>query len=76
MQIWDRSKKNGELDEYVAYLADKHQLTTVKITKGWARADVASLLIEGDGPGGAMSGEVLLLRENGAWVVDSEVLVR
>ena len=74
--VWDRSKKNGELAEYVDYLADRHPLTSVRIKKAWARADVANLLVEGDGPAGALSGEVLLLREKGAWVFDSEVLVK
>lgn len=74
--IWDRSKKNGQLAEYVDYLVDQHLVTSVRIKKGWARADVANLLVEGDGPAGAMSGEVLLLREKGAWVIDSEVLVK
>jgi len=74
MEVWDRSKKNGELAEYVAYLVERHPLTSVRIKEAWARADVANLLIEGEGPAGALSGEVLLLREKGAWVVDSEVL--
>jgi hypothetical protein len=74
--IWDRSKKNGELAEYVEYLANKHLLTSVRITKAWAGAEVANLLIDGDGPAGKLSGEALLLREKGAWVVDSEVLVK
>jgi hypothetical protein len=74
--IWDRSKKNGELAEYVDYLANQHLLTSVRIKKGWARADVANLLVEGDGPAGTLSGEILLLREKGAWVVDSVVLVK
>ena len=76
MTVWDRAKKDGELADYVNYLLDKHPLTSVKITKAWAKADVAVLLIQGDGPAGAVSGEVLLVRENGAWVVDSEVLVK
>lgn len=76
MQVWDRAKKDGDLDDYVAYLLNQHPLASVKITKGWARADVASLLVEGDGPAGTVSGEVLLLHEKGAWVVDSEVLVK
>lgn len=72
--IWDRSKKNGQLAEYVDYLVDKHMVTSVRIKKGWTRADMANLLVEGDGPAGAMSGEVLLTREKGAWVFDSEAL--
>ncbi len=76
MEIWDRAKKDGDLDEYVAYVVNQHPVTSVKITKAWARTDVASLLVEGDGPAGTLSGEVLLLREKGAWVVDSEILVK
>lgn len=75
MEVWDRSKKNGELSEYVAYLVERHPLASFKIKEAWVRTDVANLLIEGDGPAGALSGEVLLVREKGAWVVDSEVLV-
>jgi hypothetical protein len=74
--VWDRSKKNGELAEYVDYLAGQHLLKSVRIKKAWMRADVANLLVEGDGPAGTMSGEALLIREKGAWVVDSEVLAK
>jgi hypothetical protein len=76
MEIWDRSKKDGDLAEYVDYIANQHPLTSVRILKAWARADVASVLVEGDGPAGILSGEVLLLLEKGAWVVDVEVLVK
>jgi hypothetical protein len=61
---------------HVATGAQPERLTSLRITKGWARTDVASLLVEGDGPAGTVSGEVLLLLEKGAWVVDSEVLVK
>ena len=74
--IWDRSKQKGELAEYVNYLASQHLLTSVRIKKAWSRADVANLLIEGEGPAGTLSGEALLIREKGAWVVDSEVLAK
>jgi len=76
MEVWDRAKKDGELNDYVQYLLDKHLMTSLTIIRGWAKADVAALVVEGDGPAGKLSGEVLLLLEKGAWVVDSEVLVK
>jgi hypothetical protein len=76
VEVWDRAKKNNALSDYLAYLMDKHLMTTVKITKAWAKDDVAVLLVDGDGPAGGVSGESLLLREKGAWVVDSEAIVK
>lgn len=76
VEVWDRAKKNGQLAEYVQYLIDQRLLSSVKIKKGWAKADMANLVVEGDGPAGALSGEVLLFRQQGAWVVDTEVLVK
>jgi hypothetical protein len=74
LEVWERSNKNGQLAGYVTYLLEQHMLTSVRIKKAWARADVANLVVEGEGPAGTLSGEVLLFREKGAWVVDSEVL--
>lgn len=72
--VWDRAKAKDNLDDYVRFLAEDHPLKAVKITRGWASADKASLVIEGEGQAGAVVGEVLLLNVNGAWVVDEELV--
>ena len=69
-----RSQKKGKLDGYVTYLSKDHPLKSVKVTKGFATADRASLVIEGESTAGKVTGEVLLVRTNGAWGVDEELV--
>jgi len=74
VDVWNRANGKGDVNGYVKYLAEDHPMNGVKITKGWATADKASLLIEGQGEAGNLAGEVLLVNSKGAWGVDEELL--
>jgi hypothetical protein len=73
-EMFARAKKDNDTAGYLSYLIDKHSMRAVKITAGWATADKASLLVTGDSAAGAMAGEVFLLKTNGAWGVDEELV--
>jgi hypothetical protein len=73
-EVFARAKKNSDVDGYLAYLAEKHQLTAVTISKGWATTAKASLLVEGISALGKVAGEVLLVSTGGAWGVDEELM--
>lgn len=73
--VWDRSKKDDTLDEFLNHLAEDHPVKSVKITKGWATADKAALLIEGvERFGVNLVGEVSLVNTKGVWGVDEELV--
>ena len=74
VEIWDDAQKKGKLDGYVSYLSKDHPLNSVKVTKGFATADRALLVIEGESTAGKVTGEVLLVGKNGAWGVDEEIV--
>lgn len=74
VEIWETSKKKGDLDGYVTYLSKDHPLKAVKVTKGFATADRALLVLEGESTAGKVTGEVLLVQKNGVWGVDEEIV--
>jgi hypothetical protein len=74
LEVFERAQKKNDVAGYVAYLAGKHPVQSVKITKGWARPDKASLLIEGESAAGRVSGEVFLVNVKGEWGVDEELV--
>jgi hypothetical protein len=74
IEVWDRANTKGDLSGYVSYLAEDHPMKSVKVVKGWATADKASLVIEGVGEAGNLAGEVLLVNTKGAWGVDEELV--
>lgn len=73
-EVFARAKKSGKLDGYVSYLVDKHQMSTVRVVKGWVTPTKASLIIAGESSIGRIAGEVLLVKANGAWGVDEELV--
>ncbi len=73
-EMFAKAKKDGDTNGYLSYLVEKHSMRSVKITAGWATASKASLLVTGDSSVGTMSGEVFLLKANGAWGVDEELI--
>jgi len=73
-EMFAKAKKDGDTNGYLSYLAEKHQFTTLRVTKGWATATKASLLVEGEWRLGKLGGEVFLLNTNGAWGVDEELI--
>ena len=74
VEVWEKSQKKGNVDGYVTFLSKDHPLKSVKVTKGFATADKASLVIEGESSVGKVIGEVFLVRTNGAWGVDEELV--
>jgi hypothetical protein len=74
--VWQIADKRSDIAGFLAYLAEDHPMKAVKIVGGWATADKASLLIEGEGVAGKVSGEVFLVNDNGTWTVDEELAAR
>ena len=74
LEVFARAQKNNDVAGYVSYLAEKHPLKSVRITKGWRTATKASLLIEGESAAGKVSGEVFLINAKGVWGVDEELV--
>lgn len=73
-EVLARAKKNDDVAGYLSYLAEKHQLTSVRVTNGWATAAKASLLVTGESSLGKLAGEVFLVNANGVWGVDEELV--
>jgi hypothetical protein len=74
VEVFQRAEKNNDLAGYLTYLADKHPVKSVRITKAWGGPDKASLLVEGESADGKVSGEVLLVNTKGVWGVDEELV--
>jgi hypothetical protein len=74
LRIYARAEKENDLDGYVAYLRQAHPVKSVRVTKGYGTEKNAVLLIEGEGDVGKVTGEVVLLHENGSWHVRDEVV--
>ena len=74
LEVYDGAQKKNDLDSYLSYLAGKHPMKAVKITRGWATATKASLLVEGESSAGKVAGEVFLINSQGNWGVDEELV--
>jgi hypothetical protein len=74
LETFARAEKNKDLDDYLSFLAEKHPMKSVKLTRGWSTAAKASLLIEGESAIGKVSGEVFLINTKGVWGVDEELI--
>jgi hypothetical protein len=76
-QRWDKYEKDGKLDAYVEYLRhDRHTLMrTIRITGGFVRGDRAVVLFDGSSVYiDHLYGEALLRREDGKWLVHTEMI--
>ena len=71
---WSEAEKKGQLAGFVDYLASEHPEKSVRVTRGYAKANTAVLLVAGEASAGKLVGEVLLMKENGAWHVDDELM--
>jgi hypothetical protein len=71
----DQAEKNGKLAGALREMADAHPSKSVQITSAFGTANKAVLLFAGETSSAKVSGEVLLVRENGAWRVDDEIAV-
>lgn len=73
-QTWARAEQKGQLDAFIDYLASEHPEKTLRIAKGFAKSDTAVLLVAGESTAGKLTGEVLLMKEQGVWHVDDELM--
>jgi hypothetical protein len=74
LKTYDRAEKKKDVDGYVRYLSKEHPTKSVRVTRGFAKADKAVLLVEGEASYAKLAGEVLLLKEKGTWRVDDELM--
>jgi len=70
---WAAAEKKDDVAGFVRYLARDHPDKSVRIVRGFVRDDTALLLFSGESSTGKLIGEVLLVRENGVWLVTDEV---
>ncbi|HSS69428.1 MAG TPA: hypothetical protein VLQ46_02125 [Casimicrobiaceae bacterium] len=73
-ETWSNAEKKGQLDAFIDYLISEHPEKSVRVTRGYAKADTAVLLVAGESVAGKLAGEVLLMREDNAWRVDDELM--
>jgi hypothetical protein len=73
-QGWAEAEKKADLRHFIDTLAGEHPEKSVRIVRGFMKGNTAVLLVTGDSAAGALTGEVLLTKENGAWHVDDELM--
>src|SRR5215470_16850358 len=73
-QTWVEAEKKDDLRRFIDTLAGEHPEKSVRIVRGFVKGNTAVLLVTGDSAAGALTGEVLLMKENGAWHVDDELM--
>lgn len=73
-ETWTSAEKKGQLGGFVDYLASEHPEKSVRIASGFAKGNTAVLLVAGESTAGKLVGEALLMKENGAWRVDDELM--
>ena len=74
LKTYASAAKDQDLDGYIGYLRKEHPVKSVRVTKGFGTASEAVLLIEGESEVGKVTGEVVLLNENGSWRVEDEIV--
>jgi hypothetical protein len=70
---WEEAREAGQGEGYLESWAVDH-VTEVLGLAGWSREDRALLLVDGERGGQEMRAEVLLVREEGSWRVDDEMV--
>lgn len=65
--------KNGRGAQMLQDFTQEHPTKSVKIVRGWSKGDTAVVLWEGESRVLKLSGEAVLVREGGRWVVDDEL---
>jgi hypothetical protein len=73
-QTWAEAAKKDDLRRFIDTLAAEHPEKSLHIVRGFAKGNTAVLLVTGEAAAGALTGEVLLMQENGAWHVDDELM--
>jgi len=73
-QTWAAAEKKGGAGGFVDFLAGEHPNRSVRIVRGFVKGNTAVLLVTGESSTiGALSGEVLLMKEKEVWHVDDEL---
>jgi hypothetical protein len=72
-ETWSRAEQRGELSTFLRGLAMEHPDKAVRISKGFATATTAVLLITGESSLGKLQGEVLLFKERDRWLIEDEL---
>jgi predicted SnoaL-like aldol condensation-catalyzing enzyme len=65
--------KKGRGAQMLKEFTQEHPTKSVKIVRGWAKGDKAVILWEGETSVLKLTGEAVLVREDGRWVVDDEL---
>lgn len=69
----DEAVKKGRAPDMVRQFTEEHPTKSVTILRGWSKGDTAVLLWEGEKGQVKLTGEAVLVREGGRWVVDDEL---
>lgn len=67
------AEKKGKAAAELIFMAKEHPDQSVQITKGFSKGNHAVLLIAGESGGIKLTGEVVLVNEDGSWRVDDEL---
>jgi hypothetical protein len=69
-----KGEASNDMRGFLAWLGGQRYLDSVRVEKGFAKADFAVLLVTGSGPIGNRRGQVTLAREKDGWRVSDEVV--
>ena len=70
---WAEAEEAGQSESYLdSWLAD--HMTEIDTLRGWSRGEEAVLVVRGRRGGQEIEAEVLLVREDGSWRVDDELV--
>jgi len=69
-----KGEATSDVPGFLAWVGGQRYLDTVKVDKGFAKGDHAVLVVSGSGPVGDRKGQVILVREQGAWRVSDEAV--
>lgn len=73
IKMLEGAQQKKKVAGYFRYLSKEHPTKSVRVVRGFSKPDKAVLLIEGESPYAKLFGEVLLVKERGAWRVDDEL---